>query len=694
MAPPFASSGQIQLCSILEGAQSRFLQIAETFAWLNPHLTLTIGWFGDARRFEASDPNWTKWEASDPTSVHWYSREQFERLIAAYVRHDQDRDNNRTVRDFVSTFRGLSGSAKQKAVLDATGLAREPLSRLVAGGRLDTALVDQLRQEMQRCSKVVKAAELGSIGEAAFRCRFESAGCEMQTFQYRKKLSDKFGQPAVIEAAFAWDADTEQRRRLILGVNWSAAILNPFRSLASGSSLDGILQDQRVGPLERVIVAVHVAMPQAQYTDRGKSAISIDYKTAELIEEAVIGVTKTWAKQRKAEERDASAIARRRDALMRSSKISVKINAAAAMVMKEAYLHASAQGKLPAHARQVMYAARPRILALTGKETLDDAYFTQTLLPNYIKEHPEECRTWNVVYDARGNFVEPHTQRRVPLGTLEIRSYLRQSAGHIVCDTKPDVRENRYPTFGPQHRYGDILFIEKEGFMPLFNQVQLAERYDIAIMSTKGMSVTSSRELVDELCSRHNARLLVLHDFDKAGFSIVGTLKRATRRYDFKNEIEVLDLGIRIGDIEGLQSEAAGIDHEAWNAARKNLAENGATPQEIDFLLHERVELNAFASDALIAWIEAKLAAHGVRKVVPDEDTLTHAYERAYKLAAIQKLIDAMLASRSETAPIIVPPDLGALIEKQLEAQNSRTWDSIVFELAEKAARNSLSSGE
>jgi hypothetical protein len=323
--------------------------------------------------------------------------------------------------------------------------------------------------------------------------------------------------------------------------------------------------------------------------------------------------------------------------------------------------------------------------AALGKEVLTELRANKAELLDALKTPPAPARS------QEGVIAE---WRAVIGGVATDQINIGQSAGHIVCDTKPDVRENRYPTFGPQHRYGDILFIEKEGFMPLFNQVQLAERYDIAIMSTKGMSVTSSRELVDELCSRHNARLLVLHDFDKAGFSIVGTLKRATRRYDFKNEIEVLDLGIRIGDIEGLQSEAAGIDHEAWNAARKNLAENGATPQEIDFLLHERVELNAFASDALIAWIEAKLAAHGVRKVVPDEDTLTHAYERAYKLAAIQKLIDAMLASRSETAPIIVPPDLGALIEKQLEAQNSRTWDSIVFELAEKAARNSLSSGE
>jgi hypothetical protein len=38
-----------------------------------------------------------------------------------------------------------------------------------------------------------------------------------------------------------------------------------------------------------------------------------------------------------------------------------------------------------------------------------------------------------------------------------------------------------------------VLFIEKEGFMPLFERVHLAERYEIADMSTKGMSVTAAR---------------------------------------------------------------------------------------------------------------------------------------------------------------------------------------------------------
>src|ERR1700759_3498962 len=54
----------------------------------------------------------------------------------------------------------------------------------------------------------------------------------------------------------------------------------------------------------------------------------------------------------------------------------------------------------------------------------------------------------------------------------------------------------KYPTMGPQHRYAAVLFIEKEGFAPLLRAARIAERFDIAIMSTKGMSTTAARQLL------------------------------------------------------------------------------------------------------------------------------------------------------------------------------------------------------
>jgi hypothetical protein len=68
--------------------------------------------------------------------------------------------------------------------------------------------------------------------------------------------------------------------------------------------------------------------------------------------------------------------------------------------MPRAYLAASSDDTLPATARQVMYAARPEIQERTGKQ-LDDQYFSQTLLPDYMEEHGVD---WDVVFDDRGHF--------------------------------------------------------------------------------------------------------------------------------------------------------------------------------------------------------------------------------------------------------------------------------------------------
>jgi DNA topoisomerase VI subunit A len=135
------------------------------------------------------------------------------------------------------------------------------------------------------------------------------------------------------------------------------------------------------------------------------------------------------------------------------------------------------------------------------------------------------------VFDARGHFAEPHGNEEIGLGTLEVRDYVASIRSHLVNGFALDVREDRYPTRGPKNRFGAILFLEKEGFGPLLEAVNLAARYDLAIMSTKGMSVTASRELVEELCATHKIPLLVLHDFDISGFTIFGTLRSSTRRY-------------------------------------------------------------------------------------------------------------------------------------------------------------------
>ena len=134
------------------------------------------------------------------------------------------------------------------------------------------------------------------------------------------------------------------------------------------------------------------------------------------------------------------------------------------------------------------------------------------------------------------------------------------------------------------------------------------------IISSQGVSVTAARRLVDDVCGDSGLPLFVLHDFDVAGFLILGTLQRDTRRYQFSNDLEVVDLGLRLDDIDDLEVEPAAATKIDADLLRGQLRGNGATEDEIAILVDERVELNAMASDAFIAMIEDKLEDHGLEK--------------------------------------------------------------------------------
>jgi hypothetical protein len=348
--------------------------------------------------------------------------------------------------------------------------------------------------------------------------------------------------------------------------------------------------------------------------------------------------------------------------------------------MAAAYMAASANGTLPATARQVMYAARPKIEALTSGRRLDDQYFCQTLLPDFMEQHGVD---WDVVFDARGHFTEPHDGKIVNLGTLGVRSYLKDI--REANFEQATLNSARISTRGPDCSFGAVLFIEKEGYQPLFDRVDLAEHHDVAVMSTKGVSVTAARLLVDRMCSAHSIPLLVLHDFDVAGFPILDTLRRDTRRYQFESDFQVIDLGLRLEDVRalGLQSEGAASSRSSAAAIRDRLRNSGATPEECEFLVHQRVELNAMTSQQLVAFIERKLAAHGIKKIVPPKQTLDETY-RLFERG--QRLQEAYVAAETDldVAEVSAPDDIEQQVTKILKDRPTLRWDAAVKEVLEQ----------
>jgi hypothetical protein len=199
------------------------------------------------------------------------------------------------------------------------------------------------------------------------------------------------------------------------------------------------------------------------------------------------------------------------------------------------------------------------------------------------------------------------------------------------------------------------------------------------IISTKGVSVTAARKLIDTICSDHDLPLFVLHDFDVAGFLILGTLQRDTRRYQFSGAVEVIDLGLRLADIAGLEREPAAAARGSAGVLRRQLADNGATDAEIAILLGERVELNAMASDALVAMIERKLRAHGLQKVIPDGELLGKTYQAFHRSQELrkkfEKLEDEFATAHTE---IEVPENLQEQVRAVLDEHDDLRWDDAV----------------
>jgi DNA topoisomerase VI subunit B len=661
------------------------------FATFNPHAGLALrlenGDGRDCLDFGRPTPGFRKWLPHYPTSAHWYTEDSFRNLVAAELRRVRDSGRVKTVRAFVASFDGLSGSQRQKAVVDAAGLSKATLAELVRGDDIDSAAVGRLLAAMQGQAKPVAPAALGVIGEAhlaeSMRSYFGVVG---DSVRYRRRLAFADNLPFVVEVAFGVKAGDSERRQVVMGLNWSPALRVP------AVALEQLLGAARVDEFDPAVILVHVACPRLEYTERGKGHLLLAPAIREALAAAVATVTKSWKKEKRQADRTDRLHRKALEGLRQAKRrTQLSIKEAAFQVMEAAYLHASNNGTLPANARQIMYAARPRVLELTGGRCWrKSGYFTQRLLPDYLRAHPEQTASWDVVFDARGHFAEPHAARRVPLGTLAVRKYIHDWTGDSALDIPRELPIKREcPTVGPTYRYKFALFVEKEGFDALLDAARIARRFDVAIMSTKGMSVTAARELVDELAARR-VRVLVLRDFDKAGFSIVRTLKKSSKRYRYRNHPRVRDLGLRLTDVEEMGLQAEPVTYHTNVSPRRNLRKGGATRAERAFLVlglrggvweGERVELNAMTSPQFVAFLERKLTEAGAKKLVPAPEVLDKAFRRARQLYRAGRAAEAVLREASDTP---VPAELRQFVRQRI-AGTDTPWDEAVWQLAAEA---------
>jgi len=395
------------------------------------------------------------------------------------------------------------------------------------------------------------------------------------------------------------------------------------------------------------------------------------------ISSALASVTKKWkTEKRKADKNDRLSPSQYRY-FARSYRTTIR--EASFKHMEEAYNKASSNGKYYANARQIYYAARPLILEDVERSNLNSNYFTQTLLKDYLEEHSPN---WKVVWDARGHFEEPHTNKKIGVGGIEVERYMNSWIDSIPQDDF-DIVDDEINTKGPVNRFKSVLFIEKEGFNEILQDADIGKKYDLAIISTKGMPVKAACDLLSTL--QKDTRIFALHDFDKSGFTILKTLRQGTR---MSYGIDFIDLGFRFEDIKGLPSEKVSEETSPYKA-KYHLEECGATEEEINFLIKadsyrgwdgQRVELNAMMSDEFIIWLEKKLKKHNVEKVIPGQEELNAAYRRACLGQEIEKIIEE---KKEEVNEHEIPDDLTREIKEYLKKNPTKSWDKAIWSIAE-----------
>lgn len=233
------------------------------YTMFNPHATFILG----EKTFEATNPQFIKWSPNDPTSPHWYTVEQLRDLIAAYLANKHDK----TIREFISEFRGLAGTQKQKLITEITGLHGK-LSDLVINGDIKETKVQELLSAMQKETQPVKPQQLGIIGkDHLVSCMGKYYGVKQESIEYKKITGIDKNLPHVIEIVFGIKTEEHEKegRTVVCGLNWSPTLdipLDEFRQM---------LGEMRIDSDDPVCIVMHIARPRFNFVDRGKGAFHV-----------------------------------------------------------------------------------------------------------------------------------------------------------------------------------------------------------------------------------------------------------------------------------------------------------------------------------------------------------------------------------------------------------------------------------
>lgn len=261
--------------------------------------------------------------------------------------------------------------------------------------------------------------------------------------------------------------------------------------------------------------------------------------------------------------------------------------------------------------RQLYYAIRPFVKAELNAE-LEYGNFGK-IVTEYERNNGEDIP--GMYRDDRGIIYHPHKRELISLGTRMVEVY------------EP-----------PDWTFNKVLYIEKEGFFQVLQDVKWSERHDCALLTSKGQPTRAARDLIDGLKdNKEEITFFCVHDADAAGTIIYQSLQNATNARPAR-KVHVVNLGLE--PWEGLKM---GLEPERVSSEDERPVADYVSSEWAEWLQNWRIELNAMSTPRFLQWLDDKMEKFGQGRMIPPEEILAKELHETAREKLAQDIKDRIL---------------------------------------------------
>jgi hypothetical protein len=267
--------------------------------------------------------------------------------------------------------------------------------------------------------------------------------------------------------------------------------------------------------------------------------------------------------------------------------------AAVKMVLDDAIAYVSDNGQIRYGQRHLFYRVREQVQGIAPQlGELGWGRFCRIVAEvENVRKHDLP----GMYRDYRGVLYHPHLHEDIPLGTLAVEEYER-----------------------PGWTFNKILYIEKDSFFQTLKEAGFPERYDCALITSKGQATRAVKDVLDLLSeSGEPIKVGLAHDADGYGTVIYDKTQHATIARPGR-KVAIVNFGL-----EAEEALAMGLKPEAIQ--RKNNKKVPVADYVSDrwrqWYQKHRIELDSMPPRQFLTWVEGKMRQHGFTdKVIPPED--------------------------------------------------------------------------